>query len=356
MSYPSISIIIPCRNEEKYIDSLLASLIAQDYTQGNIEILFIDGMSTDNTRDMIGGYARNYPFLKLIDNPRKIVPVAMNIGIQRSRGDIIIRMDAHAMYPTDYVSKCVEYLGKTGADNVGGPITSISDTFWGRAIAAGMSSVFGVGNSRFRIGGFEGYVDTVPFGAYRRDVFDRVGLFDEELVRNQDDELNYRLLKSGGKIYMASGITSHYYPRDSLTKLWRQYYEYGYWKVRVIQKHTLPASWRHLVPVSFVLSILVTGLLSLIESRFLYLLSTIAGSYLLLSVFFSAGIAREKGMRYLPAMPAVYAVLHVSYGVGFLHGIWDFVLAGKRGGVAAQKKKPDAGTISPGEEDDISSR
>ena len=325
----AVTVIIPCRNEEKYMEKFIATLIAQDYLnkmqRETAEVLFVDGSSTDRTREIIGRYALDYPFMRLLANPHMIVPAAMNIGIQQARGDIIIRMDAHTEYPPDYISKCVEYLDKTGAENVGGPIISISDTFCGKAIAAGMSSFFGVGNSKFRLGGFEGYVDTVPFGAYRRDVFERIGLFDVELVRNQDDELNYRLIKSGGRIYMASAIKSYYYPRDSIGKLWKQYYEYGYWKVRVIQKHKLPASWRHLVPGTFVLSMLMAGPLALVDTRAAYLFMAITASYLLLAVLFSIRIAVEKGIRYLPLLPVIFATLHISYGMGFLKGIWDFV-------------------------------
>lgn len=336
----AVTVIIPCRNEEKYIGKFIATLAGQEYFDGmpheKVEVIFVDGESTDRTREIIEQHARDYPFMRVLSNPQRIVPEAMNIGIRQAKGDVIIRMDAHTEYPADYISKCVEYLDRTGAENVGGPIISISDTFCGKAIAAGMSSVFGVGNSRFRLGGFEGYVDTVPFGAYRRDVFDRIGLFDTELVRNQDDELNYRLIKNGGKIYMTPGIQSYYYPRDSFGKLWKQYYEYGYWKVRVIQKHGLPASWRHLVPVTFVLSILLTGLLACIDSRAAYLLLAIVGAYALLACFFSARIAAVKGVRYFPFLPVVFATLHTSYGVGFLKGIWDFIVMKKHGRAVLQ--------------------
>ncbi|MBA4374492.1 MAG: glycosyltransferase family 2 protein [Thermodesulfovibrio sp.] len=338
----TVTVIIPCRNEEKYIGKFIATLAGQNYFDGlpheKTEVLFVDGESTDRTREIIEQQTRDHPFMRVLSNPQRIVPEAMNIGIRQAKGDVIIRMDAHTEYPPDYITNCVECLDRTGAENVGGPIISISDTFCGKAIAAGMSSVFGVGNSRFRLGGFEGYVDTVPFGAYRRDVFDRIGLFDTELVRNQDDELNYRLIKNGGKIFMGSGIKSYYYPRDSIGKLWKQYYEYGYWKVRVIRKHGLPASWRHLVPVTFVLSILLTGLLALFEPRAAYLFSAIAGSYALLAVFFSIRIAAEKGIRYLPVLPIVFATLHVSYGFGFLKGIWDFIVVKRHRKIAPQQR------------------
>jgi len=340
----SVTVIIPCRNEEKYIEKFIATLLAQDYFRKmgdeKNEVLFVDGESTDRTREIIERHAGAYPFMRVLPNPHRIVPVAMNIGIRQARGDVVVRMDAHTEYPPDYITRCVECLEKTGADNVGGPIISISDTFWGKAIAAGMSSVFGVGNSKFRLGGFEGYVDTVPFGAYRRDVFDRIGLFDTELVRNQDDELNYRLVRSGGKIYMSPGIRSFYYPRDSISKLWRQYYEYGYWKVRVIQKHRLPASWRHLVPVTFVLSIIVTGLLTLIDSRAAYLLLAIVGSYTLLAGLFSARISASTGIRYFLLLPVVFATLHVGYGTGFLKGIRDFMLMKRHKKAAPQRPDP----------------
>ena len=327
-----VSVIIPCRNEEKYIKNCIESVINQIYPKEKLEILIIDGMSNDKTRDIIKKYEEKYSFIKLLDNPKKIVPTAMNIGIKNAKGDIIIRMDAHAEYPDDYISKIVYWLEKSGADNVGGIwITRPgSNTLIAKSIALALSSPFGVGNALFRIGVKEPReVDTVPFGAYRKEVFDKIGLFDEEFIRNQDDELNLRLLRNGGKILLIPDIVSYYYARDSLSKLWRMYFQYGYWKVRVIQKHKIPASLRHLVPISFILSIVGSMIVGLFYEIGFYLLGVIIILYVLTSFIFSFKDAIKQGLRYLPVLPLVFSTIHFAYGFGFLKGIWDFIIRKK---------------------------
>ncbi|GJQ23461.1 MAG: hypothetical protein HBSAPP01_12510 [Candidatus Brocadia sapporoensis] len=209
---PSISIIIPSRNEEKFIDKCLDSIIAQDYSKEKLEILVVDGMSNDKTREFIKGYSKQHRYIKLLDNPGKIVPTAMNTGIRDAHGEIIIRMDAHNIYEKDYVSKCVKYLQEYNVDNVGGIWVTLpgSNTLIAQSIAFALSHPFGVGNAYFRIGSKEPrYVDTVPFGCYKREVFQRIGLFDEDLVRNQDDEFNLRLTKNGGKLLLVPDIVSY---------------------------------------------------------------------------------------------------------------------------------------------------
>jgi cellulose synthase/poly-beta-1,6-N-acetylglucosamine synthase-like glycosyltransferase len=329
---PLVSIIIPCRNEEKFIAKCLDSIIAQDYPKEKIEVLVVDGMSEDKTREIVKQYNHCYSFIKMLDNPQKIVPTAMNLGIKNARGNIIVRMDAHAEYPKDYLSKIVYWLDKSGADNVGGiGITkSGANTLIAEAIALGLSSPFGVGNAYFRIGVKEPkYVDTVPFGAYRKEVFEKIGLFDEELIRNQDDEFNLRLLRQGGKILLVPEIVSYYYARDSLLKLWEMYFQYGYWKIRVIQKHKLLASWRHPVPVTFILTILGTIILGIFRPIGFYILGTIISVYLLMSMVFSLKISLKKGIKYFCILPVVFAVIHFAYGFGFLKGIWDFIILKK---------------------------
>ena len=327
-----VSVIIPCRNEEKFIGKCLESIIAQDYPKENLEVLVIDGMSDDGTREIIKKYIAQYPFIKILDNPKKIVPPAMNIGIKNAKGDIIVRMDAHTEYPKNYLSKIVYWLDKSGADNVGGIWLTKpgADTLVAEAIAISLSSPFGVGNSYFRIGVKEPkYVDTVPFGAYKKEVFDKMGLFDEELIRNQDDELNLRLIRRGGKILLVPEIVSYYYARDSLSKLWKMYFQYGYWKIRVIQKHKLPASWRHLVPSIFILTIFMTFILGFFNPIFFYILRTVIGVYFIVSMFFSLNISLKKGLKYFVILPLVFGTIHFAYGFGFLKGIWDFVILKK---------------------------
>ena len=238
MEQPFITVVCPIRNEERHIAGCLQSILHQDYHPARMEILVVDGMSDDGTRAVVRRLQAQDTRVKLLNNPDRIVPVAMNIGIKQARGEIIVRVDGHAEIAENYLSACVHHLAQTGAACVGGPIASINTTYIGRGIALAMSFPFGVGNSRFRTSNFSGYVDTLAFGAYRREIFDRIGWFDEEMVRCQDDELNYRLRKYGGQIYMTPDINSKYFPRASLKKLWRQYFQYGFWKVRVMQKHT----------------------------------------------------------------------------------------------------------------------
>jgi len=200
---PFVTVIVPERNEEKFITRCLESILHQDYGPEYFEVIVVDGISTDKTCEIIRHLQHEHGNLHLLDNPRRIVPTVLNLGLQRAQGEIIIRVDGHATIAPDYISRCVEMLAETNADCVGGPINSISENADGRAIALAMSSKFGVGNSRFRVAdGYEGYVDTLAFGAYKRSVFERIGFFDEELVRCQDDEFNYRLIKNGGKIFM----------------------------------------------------------------------------------------------------------------------------------------------------------
>lgn len=327
-----ISIIIPCRNEEGFIGKCLDSIIANDYPEDILEVLVVDGISEDGTRDFVERYAHQHHFIRLLDNPKKITPVALNIGIKHAKGNVIIRMDAHNIYPSDYISKCIDHLDKLDADNVGGVWITLpgSNTFIANSIAFVMSHPFGVGGAKFRTGIEKPtLVDTVPFGCYRREVFDNIGLFDEIFLRNQDDELNYRLTKSGGKIYLVPEIISYYHARPTLSKLWGQYFQYGYWKVRVIQKHKLPASWRHLVPIALVLSLITGTTFALFSIVGLYFLILVAGSYLLLTAFFSAQISTKKGWKYLFVLPLAFGAIHFSYGLGFLKGIFDFILLKK---------------------------
>jgi len=319
-----LSIISPVRNEEKYIAKCLTSLVRQDYDSQQYEILVVDGMSTDRTRDIIKEFEKKYENIKLFDNPNKTVPYALNIGLKHAKGSIIIRVDGHAVIEKDYLYQCVKYLQQTKADCVGGYIESINDAKIGKAIALAMSSSFGVGNARFRTSTKEGFVDTVAFGAYRREVFQKIGNFDEELVRNQDDEFNYRLRKYGGRIYMTSKIKAYYYPRSNIIKLWKQYFQYGMWKVRVMQKHFEVMQLRQFVPLIFLLTILGNLLLGIFIRPLLWGLLFINTIYITISLYISLKISLTHGLRYFILLPLIFAVLHFSYGLGFLWGIIKF--------------------------------
>ncbi len=202
-----VSVVMPIYNEEKYIGKCIDSLLLQDYPMEKTEWIFVDGCSKDKTLIILDNYKNRYPdLIKIVNNPQRIVPCAMNIGIKASCGKYIIRLDAHADYAPDYISKCVYYLENTDAENVGGVAETKSNGFIGNAIAKMLSSKFGVGNSRFRTNGERGYVDTVPFGAFKREIFFKYGGYDERLVRNEDNEINFRIRKNGGKIYLSNDI------------------------------------------------------------------------------------------------------------------------------------------------------
>ncbi len=326
-----VSVIVPMRNEEAFIGKCLTSVAEQDYPAELLEVLVIDGRSTDRSREIVSAMRAEVPGLHLLDNERKVAPVAFNIGINNARGEILTIISAHCYLAPDYISRCAEYLAKTGAECVGGPIESIGETRTAKAIALAMSSPFGVGDALFRHSQRAQYVDTLAFGAYRRDVFDRVGLFDEELIGNEDDEFNYRLRRYGGKLFLTPAIKSFYHSRASLRALWEQYFNYGFGKVRVVRKHPGLVRLRHLMPAVFVASLMIAALLGLFNPLFVLLFAVIVGSYLSLSFLFSLRIALKKGWQYLPVLPLAFACLHVAYGAGFLMGLVRFILLGRRG-------------------------
>jgi len=316
---PSVSIIAPVRNEAAYIERCVLSILRQDYG-GEMEILVVDGQSTDRTREIVQGFVCQNPNLQLLDNPGKIVPIGMNIALRQAKGEIIIRVDGHCQIAPDYVRRCVEHIQFDNIDGVGGPMETIGETDMAKAVAMGMSSPFGVGNSAFRtISGQTMMADTVPFPAYTREIVRRAGFYDEELMRNQDDEYNYRIRSMGGKILLAADIQSTYFSRTSLRGLWRQYFQYGFYKIRVLQKHPRQMSVRQFVPPVFVLALLFSILLALIP--FLRFLSPIVPvSYLMANILASFYTAKKRGWKFVLYLPFIFAILHLSYGAGFVWG------------------------------------
>jgi glycosyltransferase involved in cell wall biosynthesis len=323
---PSVSIVVPCYNERDHIEACVRSILAQQPPNGDLEVIVADGMSNDGTRDILMGLVREDPRLRVIDNPGRIVSTGLNAAIHAAQGGVIVRMDVHTEYAPDYVRQCLSVLQETGADNVGGPWVAKGEGFVERAIAAAFQSPFAGGGARGHDPSYEGTVDTVYLGCWPCDVFKRIGLFDEELVRNQDDEFNLRLTRAGGKIWQSTRIKSWYRPRRSLRALLRQYLQYGYWKVRVIQKHRIPASARHLIPACFVLSLLVLPLLSLWRSPAAWVWLGVLGLYLVSNVTASFVTAARQEWKLLPLLPLVFACYHLAYGCGFLRGVWDFVV------------------------------
>jgi len=325
-----VSVIVACRNERKYIRDLLDSICRQHLGGAKIEVLVADGMSDDGTRQILDLYRRIVLPLRVIDNPDKIVSAGLNAAIREARGAIIIRMDAHSEYAPDYISRCLETLQETDADNVGGPALTRAEGYLGRAIGLAYHSKFSCGGAKFHDADYEGYADTVPYGCWRRATLERIGLFDETLGRNQDDELNLRLTCAGGKIWQSPKIISWYRPRASLADLFRQYFQYGFWKVSVIRKHGKPASWRHLVPAACLLACiaLLLGAVGASLGGSVWWKATLvatcaafAALYLAASGVAALLISRKDGWRFLPVLPIVFSTYHLAYGFGFLLGL-----------------------------------
>lgn len=319
-SSPLVSVVIPMRNEEDYISRCLASLTAQDYPADQLEIMVADGRSTDRSREAVAGFTGGKPAVTLLDNPARVTPNALNIGINHSHGEVVIILGSHSYVENDFISRNIEVLAATGADCVGGRIETISNSRLGRVVSLAMSSSFGVGNARFRTSKKPGYVDTVAFGAYRRGVFDRIGLFDEELVKNQDDEFNFRLTRAGGRIYLDPSIRSYYWSRPTLRLLWKQYYEYGRWKTRILRKHGRLPSARHMAPALALMVFLATLVIGSLYREAIWLPLSLLAAYLALSLAFTIKIAIGNGFACL-MLPVAFATLHLSYAVGFIRGL-----------------------------------
>ncbi len=308
-SFPLATVIVPCLNEERHIADCLGSIVANDYPKDKLEILVVDGMSEDKTREIIKSKGEQFSVIKLFDNPRVITPAAMNIGIQNAKGDIIIKMDAHSVYAKDYISKCVQHLEESGADNVGGVLKPIPsrDTLAAKAIAISLSHPFGAGGSYFRTGINEPReVDTVAFGCWPKKVFDKIGLFDERMEKIEDLEFNYRLKRAGGKVILFPDIRASYYPSsDTLAHFFVHNVTDGIWTTYPLKFGFVSGSWRHYIPLIFVLTLPLS-----------------IWPYIVISSFFSLKIAIvEKNLRLLFAMPLIFGARHFGYGLGTLIGL-----------------------------------
>ncbi len=321
---PHVTLVMPVRNEGAFIAKSLAAVLSQDYPSQFLEVVVADGMSTDGTREIVSSLQATHQNLRLVDNPGKIVPTGMNAAMKVAHGEIIVRVDGHCEIASDYVRHCVEHLRNGNADGVGGPIETIGQTYLARVIACAMSSRFGVGGSAFRTGTREAITtDTVAFPAYTRAIIDKAGAYDEELVRNQDDEYNYRIRKLGGRLLLAPDVTSRYFSRSSLRSLWRQYFQYGYWKVRVMQKHPRQMRARQFVPFLLVGTLLLSAAFWLVSpiGRWAFLL--VAGSYVVANILASKAASR-RDWKLMPVLPVAFAAMHFSYGLGNILGLVRF--------------------------------
>lgn len=323
--YIKVSVIIPIRNEEKYIERCINSILQQDYPRENMELILIDGCSEDKTVDIIKNFICTYDFIKLYNNLHKTVQCALNIGIKNAQGVYIVRMDAHSEYADDYVSKCIEYLEKTGADNVGGPMIAKGKTRIQKVIAAAYHSQFAMGGGKFHEENYEGYADTVYLGAFKKETLIKINMYDDRFPKSEDDDLNFRIIENGGKVYITPKIKSVYYPRSSYKDLFTQYFEYGLWKVAVIKKHKKPARISHLIPVTFVFFIILFSMLSVFNSFARTILIFVMTIYFCLNLYFSLKNKHIKIFYDKLRLVWVHFVLHISYGLGFLFGIFKFL-------------------------------
>lgn len=319
-----VSVIIPIRNEEKYITKCIESVLNQDIRKENLELILVDGSSEDKTLSIIKKFMDDYDFIKLYKNPQKTVQYALNIAIKNSVGRYIVRMDAHSEYATDYISKCIEYLEKTGAENVGGPMIAKGRSNIQKIIAAAYISPFALGGGKFHNENYEGYADTVYLGSFKRETLLSIGLYDENLPRNEDDDLNFRIIESGGKVFITPKIKSVYYPRKSYGELFRQYFEYGFWKVAVIKKHKKPARISQIVPMLFVFFIILFFGLSLVSMAARNIFIIVMFTYLMLDLYFSFRNPKLSKLSDKFRLVWVHFILHFAYGSGFLCGIFKF--------------------------------
>ena len=321
---PFVSVVMPVRNEGDFMTRSLGAVLTQTYPADRYEVIVADGMSTDGTRARLATLAHAHACLRVIDNPGRIVSTGLNAALAQVRGDVVIRVDGHCEIAEDYIERCVAHLREPGVQIAGGPLTTLGETPTAQAIAVAMSSPFGVGNSAFRTGQLGAFVDTVAFPAYPRQLLREAGPFDEELVRNQDDEYNYRLRKMGARILLAPDVRSRYYSRSSFRSLWRQYFQYGYWKVRVLQKHARQMRPRQFVPPLFLAGLGALALLALAVPVARGALAAAEVAYLTANVSAATITARREGGHYFLPLCVAFATLHFSYGAGFLYGLVRF--------------------------------
>lgn len=325
-----VSVVIPCRNEKKHIRACVEAIFANTLAQrGEVEVLLVDGMSDDGTRDEIQKLTREFPQLRLVDNPAQVTPVAFNLGIRESRGEYVQIIGARQIVSPDYLEGAVAcFVKNPDIWCVGGRVENTYENNESQIIANAMNTPFGVGGGNFRIVRQSAFVDTVGTPMYPRRVFEKVGLFDEELIRNQDDEFNYRVTRAGGKIYLNADIVIRYLVRADHKKLYKQYYQYGYWKVFVNRKHGAVTTLRQLFPSALLLFLAGGALLSIFSVYILIPYLAVVLLYLLLALYFA--IKASEKPAHIPATVKTFLVLHFGYGAGYLKGILDFLLLNRR--------------------------
>ena len=318
---PRVTIAMPAYNEEKFIEACIASVQAQDYPAELIEILVADGRSTDKTRDILARLSVDDPRIRVIDNPARLQAAALGLMVKQASGDVIVRMDVHCEYAPDYVRKCVEVLERTGADNVGGAQRAKAKSFFQKALCAALDSPIGTGGVKYRSADAEGFVDTVFLGAFRRKIFETVGLWDPGAITNEDAELNQRILDSGGQIYLSRDIVVHYFPRDSFKTLAKQYFKYGRGRARTLLKLGSFPTLRPALPF-----LMTSGAAAMVALPPLWPLAPLAfATYALATGAEAVRVGSKLGAAAIPLVWAMFPVLHVSHGCGFAAGLFQYL-------------------------------
>ena len=328
---PKVSVIVPCYNEEKTIGLLLEAIFCQSFPRTDIEVVIADGLSTDRTRQVIADFQRSHAEMAIlmVDNLRKTIPSALNSSIQASRGEYIVRLDAHSVPALDYVARCVAALDSGIGENVGGvwQIEPGGKGWIASSIAAAAAHPLGVGDALYRFTSRAGRVDTVPFGAFRRSLIDKVGYYDETLLTNEDYEFNARVREAGGIVWLDPAIRSVYFARPNLAALARQYFRYGFWKYRMLKRYPGTLRWRQALPPVFLLSLIVLALFSIFWSQARMGLVVEAGLYT--SILLVAGLRlaqQRKDARYIIGIPLAIAAMHLTWGIGFLVSVVESLL------------------------------
>lgn len=318
-----VSIVVPMRNESEHIRSCLDSLVSQTFAHDKYEILVADGRSTDNSKQVASLYERGDVRVRLLDNPSQITPSGMNLGIRAATGHIIIIAGAHTTYPADFVENCVVWLDKTGADVVGGPVETIVDgnSFGAKLVTAILSSPFGVGDSKFRTSSAGGFVDTVPFGAFRREIFDRVGLYNEKLIRNQDNELNARIRKAGGRIYITPALTTRYHPVKNFPSLLKYAFKTSQWHIFTLRENRESMGLRHLAPAAFLMLLLLLLLATFVSAIALAFLIGMLCVYISGGFYFSLRAKTAHARNVAFVQPFATFCFHLAYGAGTFFGL-----------------------------------
>ncbi len=321
MPLPHVTIAMPAFNEEKYIEACIASVQAQDYPADHIEILIADGRSTDATRDILARLTAADRRIQMIDNPARLQAAGLGLLVKAATGDVIVRMDVHCEYAPDYVRRCVDTLERTGADNVGGAQRPRAKTFFQRAVCAALGSPLGVGGAKYRSADAEGFVDTVFLGAFRRRVFETIGLWDPGAITNEDAELNQRILESGGQIYLSRDIVVHYFPRASYKALATQYFRYGRGRARTLLKLGRFPTLRPMLPFALV----VSGVALIALPPLWPIAPAAAAAYALATGAEAVRVGGKLGPLAIPTVWGIFPVLHVSHGAGFAAGLWQYL-------------------------------